>query len=142
MGFNSREFEFADIKVAIMGRELSGLRGLTYKKSQEKELVYGAGNAPKAIQRGNKKYDGTLTVLKSDFDLMNLSARAAGYEDIVDVPGDLINITCVFEKPGTGMLSTDSCINVEFTEMEDGMKQNDKFKEVALPFIFTKLKQA
>ena len=138
--FNSREKEFADNSVSIMGVILSGLRGLTYKYSQEKELVYGAGNEPKSVQRGNKKTEGTLTVLKSDFDEMNAAARTAGYKNIVDVPGKFINITSVYQNEDG--LSTDSLLNVEFTDMEDGMKQGDKFKEVALPFIFTKLKQA
>lgn len=141
MAFDSREFEFADIKVSALGVELTGLRGLTYKKSQEKEHVYGAGNQPKSIQRGNKKYEGTLTLLKSDLDVMNTAARTAGYEDISDVPGTNINITCVYQKSDTGRLATDSCINVEFTEWEDGMKSGDKFKEVNLPFIFLRLKQ-
>lgn len=142
MGFNSREYEFADIKVAIMGVELSGLRGLTYKTSQEKELVYGAGNTAKSIQRGNKKNEGTLTVLKSDYDALNGAARTAGYQNIVDVPGRLINITCVYEKISDAMLATDTLITVEFTEFEDGMKQGDKFKEISLPFIFLQLKQS
>lgn len=139
MGFNSKEYEYADIKVMILGRELSGLRGLTYKKNQEKELVYGAGNQARAIQRGNKKYEGTLMVLKSELDDMNAAARIAGYDDITDVPGKLINIVCTYDN-GDG-LRTDSMIHAEFTEFEDGMKQGDKMKEVSLPFIFLRLKQ-
>jgi hypothetical protein len=140
--FNSREFEFADVRVQLLGAELSGLRGLVYKKSREKEPVYGAGADPKSIQRGNKSYEGTLTVLKSDLDALNRAAIAAGYEDIVEVPSKNIVITCVYEKQGDVGVSTVSCIGVEFTEYEDGMKQGDKFKEVELPFIFLRLKQA
>lgn len=139
--FNSREFEYADVKVALLGRELTGLRGLTYKKTREKEPVYGAGSDPKAIQRGNVKYEGSLSLLKSDFDLLTDAAQTAGYGDIVDVPGSAIVITCVYQKEGDAMIRTDSCINVEFTEYEDGMKQGDKFKEITLPFIFTKMKK-
>lgn len=140
---DSRQYEFADTSVAILGVNLSGLRGLTYKKSQEKELVYGAGNKPQGVQRGNKSYEGTLMLLKSDFDLLNKAARSAGYEDITDVPGNLINITCVYQQEANAAkLTTDTCINCEFTEMEDGMKQADKFKEISLPFLFLKLKQA
>lgn len=142
MAFDSREFEFADIKMSMLGVESSGLRGLTFKKSQEKELVYAAGNQPKSIQRGNKKNEGELSLLKSDLDIYNKAARAAGYEDITDVPGKFINITCVYQKKDGDGLATDSLINVEFTEFEDGMKQGDKFKEVTLPFIFLRLKQA
>lgn len=140
--FNSKEFEYADVKVQLLGAQLSGLRGLKYKKSQEKELVYGAGSDPKSIQRGQKKYDGTLTLLKSDYDALHKAAIAAGYEDLIDVPGKDIIITCVYENTPNGMLSTDTLIGVEFTEAEDGMKQGDKYTEIALPFIYLKLKKA
>jgi hypothetical protein len=142
MGFDTREFEFSDTKVQLLGRELTGLRGLKYKKSQEKEPVHGSGNEPKAIQRGKKSYDGTLSVLKSDFDALNAAAVAAGYEDIVDVPGHLIDITCVYQKDGSSALSTDKIINVEFTEWEDGMENADKFKEVSLPFLALKVRKS
>ena len=142
MSFDSREFEFADMKVTILGKRLVGLRGFTYKKSQEKELVYAEGNQPKAIQRGNKKYEGTLMLLKSDVDDINAIARAANYDDYVDIPGSEIVIACTYEKEEGGKLVTVSLINVEFTEFEDGMKQGDKFKEVSLPFIFLRKKEA
>lgn len=141
MAFDSREFEFADIKVSMLGVELTGLRGLTYKKSQEKELVYAAGNQPKAIQRGNKKYEGSLMLLKSDVDLLNQAARLAKYEDITDVPGRLIDITVVYQNLDSLKLSTDTLQNVEFNEVEEGMKQGEKFKEITLPFMFLRLKQ-
>lgn len=141
MGFDTREFEFSDTKVSLLGRELTGLRGVKYKKSQEKEAVYGAGNEPKSIQRGKKNYDGTLMMLKSDFDALNTAAVAAGYEDIVDVPGHLINITVVYSKDGSAALKTDRILNVEFTEYEDGLENADKFKEVSLPFIALKVRK-
>lgn len=139
--FNSKEYSFADVKVSVLGANLSGLRGLIYKKAQEKEVVYGQGNEGKAIQRGNKKYDGTLSLLQSDYDLMHKAAVAAGYEDLVDVPGKLLNITCVYQKDGDAGLSTVAIINAEFTEVEEGMKQNDKFKEISLPFIALKIRK-
>ena len=142
MAFDSKEKEFADISVSTLGAQLSGLRGLTYKKSQEKEIIYAAGNKPKAIQSGNIKYEGTLTILKSDFDLLNLAARAAGYEDIIAVPPSLIHITCVYQPQEGGVLQTDTLVSCAFTEFEEGMKQGDKFKEIALSFIFLRLKQA
>ena len=143
MAFDSREYEFADIKVSLLGVELSGLRGLTYKKSQEKEVIYGAGNQPKAIQRGLIKYDGSLQLLKSDLDALNAAARAAGYDDVTSVPGRLINITCLYQKSDDAtQLNVDTLQNCEFTEFEDGMKSADKFKEISLPMIFLRLKQA
>jgi hypothetical protein len=142
MAFDSREYEFADISVALLGTVCSGLRGLTYKKSQEKEPVYGAGSEPKSIQRGNKKYEGSLLLLKSDADLLNAAAQNAGYDDITDVPTKDINITCVYQQSeDTVQTSTDTCLSCAFTEIEEGMKQGDKFKEISLPFIFLRLKK-
>lgn len=142
MGFSTRECEFADIKVSVLGKELSGLRGLTYEQEQEKELVYGQGNQPKSIQRGNVKNSGTLMVLKSDLDEMNAAARAAGYRNIMAVPGKLINLTVVYQKDDGDAIKVDNLLCVEFTKMSDGMKQGDKFKEVEMPFLFLSLKQA
>lgn len=140
---NGREYEYADLSVAVFGTVLKGLRGITYKKTQEKELIYGAGNQPKAIQRGNIKLDGTLMCLKSDFDDLNKAALSAGYNDITEVPGKFITITVVYGgTESNAQLQTASLINVEFSEYEDGMKQGDKFKEISMPFLFTKLKVA
>jgi hypothetical protein len=140
--FDSSEFEFADISVSILGANLSGLRGLVYKKTQKKEPVYGQGNQPKAIQKGNKAYEGTLKVLKSDYDLLDAAAVAAGYEDITDVPEKLITMTCVYQRASENMLSTDILIGCGFTDAEDGMNQGDPFKEVSLPFMFLRKNKA
>ncbi|SEW01929.1 hypothetical protein SAMN05428988_1313 [Chitinophaga sp. YR573] len=136
MGFDSREYEYADVHVSILGVELTGLRGLVYKKKQEKEVLFGQGADGKGIQRGNKNYDGTLMLLKSDYDILDAAAVAAGFEDLIDVPGKFITITCVYLKPEALALSTDTLVHLEFTEAEDGMKQGDKFKEISLPFLF------
>lgn len=136
MGFDTREFEYADIRINVFGAELDTFRGLTTKESQEKELVYGAGNRPKSVQRGNIKYEGTLMLLQSGTDQLDAAARAQGYSSIIHVPGKFINITVVYQKPGDALVKTKAIKNVEFTELEDGMKQGDKFKENSLPFIY------
>lgn len=140
--FDSREFQYSDTKVSLLGLQLEGLRGLTYKKEHEKEAVTGQGSDPKAIQRKFKKYDGTLMMLKSDYDILDRAAVAAGYEDLIDVPGKFIAITCVYDKDDGSPIATDILINVEFTSAEDGMKTGDAFKEVSLPFLFLKKKKS
>ncbi|KAA2245493.1 hypothetical protein F0L74_05920 [Chitinophaga agrisoli] len=142
MPFDSNEYAYCDMKVAVGAFELSGLRGLKWKKAQEKEVVYGQGNEPKGIQRGNKSYEGELRMLKSDHDALRRAAQVAGYEDVIDLPGRLITITCVYDKPnGLIPVTTDVLINCEFKEVEDGMNQNDKYQEITLPFIFLRKKQ-
>lgn len=59
--FTSREYEFADITVYLGKRDVIGLRAIEYKEAQEKEALYGKGNKPVSIQKGNKSYDGKIT---------------------------------------------------------------------------------
>lgn len=142
MAFDSRECEFADISVSLLGNDLSGLRGITYDYEQEKDYAYGKGNKPKSIQRGLVKPGGSLKILKSDLDDLNTAARAAGYKNIVGVPGKLINLTIVYQKDDGDPIKTDRLIYVEFTKLSEGMNSGDKFKEVELPFLFLDIKQA
>lgn len=139
---NSRDFEFADITVSMLGKVLTGLRGINYEWEQEKEHLYAQGNKPRSIQKGSIKPTGTLTLLKTEVDELNRIARAAGYKNIVAVPGKLINITVVYQIVEDAGIQTDILVNVEFTKTGDGMKQGDKFKEVELPFLFLDLKPA
>lgn len=131
MRFNSAEYSWADIKVVLLGKPIGGLRGVKYKKTQEKEVIYGAGDVPRAIQRGNKAYEGEITILQSELEALN---RAAGKgKDLTDLRG--VNIIVAY-APEQGLpLVTDVIQNVEFTEFEKGMAQGDKFSEHALPFI-------
>lgn len=140
--FDSNEFEYADIKINVFGIELDTLRGIKYKVSQEKELIYAQGNQPRSIQRKNKKYEGTLKLTKAGYDELDNAAIAAGYEGITDVPGKYITITVTYQKSGSNMLATDSLLNVEFMEAEDGLNQGDSFGEISLPFIFLRKTKA
>lgn len=140
--FTTAEYSYADFKANILGSDLSGLRGLKYKKSQTKEAVTGQGNRPKAIQRGGITYTGTLMVLKSDYDLMHDAALAAGYDDLIDVPAKAIVLTTLFQKEGDTLVRSDVLYNVEFTEVEDGLNTGDMYGVVSLPFIALGLKKS
>ena len=72
--FNSREYERSDVNVVAAGRPVTGIRGVKYSSKQEKEVLHAKGNKPHSIQRGNKTYDGELTVTQSEYEAL----RAAG----------------------------------------------------------------
>ena len=63
---NTREYEWSDVTVVLAGRLVTGLRGIKYGAKQEKELLHAKGNKPHSIQRGNKTYEGEITLLKSE----------------------------------------------------------------------------
>lgn len=135
MYFDSRECSWSDIKVVIAGREVTGIRGINYKPSQEKELLYGAGDEPIGIQRGNRAYEGEIKLLKFELDLLENAAHAAQARDILDVRLDVV----VTYQKGTDPLKTDALLGVEFKEFQKGMDQNAKFMEISIPIIFMRL---
>lgn len=128
--FNSREYEWSDVNVVAAGIPVTGIRGVKYSSKQEKEVLHAKGNKPHSIQRGNKTYDGELTVTQSEYEAL----RAAGGGDILDIS---IDIVVAYGNPSKGdVITTDLLMGVEFTEDNTEWKQGDKFQEKSLPFIF------
>lgn len=127
---NTREYEWADVTVVLAGRLVTGLRGVKYSAKQEKELLHAKGNNPHSIQRGNKTYDGEVTLLQSEYEAL----KQASGGDILDAS---IDIVAAYGNPSAGdVITTDMLVGVEFTEDNTEWKQGDKFQEKTLPFIF------
>jgi len=126
---NGRQFEFADIRIIVGGHLLNGCRGIEYKISQEKELLYGKGNKPMSIQHGNYAYEGTLTVTQDELETLTL----AGKGDLMSLKLDAV---VVYGNPANGdALITDRIYGIEFTENSKSLQQGDKFMDVSIPFI-------
>ena len=127
--FNSREYEWSDVTVVLAGRNVTGLRGISYSSAQEKEALYAKGNKPHAIQRGNLSYSGSIRLLQSE--LIALQQLSGG--SILDIS---IDVVVSYGNPTRGdVLHTDLVRGVEFTEEPKAINQNDKFMEIELPFI-------
>lgn len=131
MGFNSKQFAFADTKVVLLGRTLEGFQGVKYKVKKEKSRVYGQGSKAMSIQSGNEAIDGELMLLQSELEALRMAVKAANPRaKITDISMDIV-VTY-----GDGITAvTDVIRSVEFEEYEKGMKQNDKNMEVSLKFI-------
>lgn len=131
---NTREYEWSDVTVVLAGRLVTGIRGVKYSAKQEKELLHAKGNKPHSIQRGNKTYDGEITLLQSEYEALK---KASG-GDILDASMDIV---AAYGNPNAGdTITTDMLIGVEFTEDNTEWKQGDKFQEKTLPFLFIDLK--
>lgn len=129
--FNSKEYEWSNVEVVMLGRPVTGIRGVSYKESQEKEVIYGRGNKPRAIQHGNKSYECKISLLQSELEAI-LQAAGTGY-GITDVPP--IDIVVAYVPLTGGVIVVDLIKNCEFTEVEKAIKQGDKFMEIELPAI-------
>lgn len=128
--FNSREYEWADLTFLLGGKDLTGFRGIKYSIKQEKEVVYGKGNMPIAIQKGNKSIEGEITVLQSELETMRLQS---GTKSILDLQLD--GVVCYGNPANGDVLVTDVVQGIQFTEEPKELKQGDKFMEITLPFI-------
>ncbi|MBP5372445.1 MAG: hypothetical protein J6Y55_11065 [Bacteroidales bacterium] len=129
--FNSREYEFADITVITGGKDIIGLRGVKYSNKQDKEAIYGKGNLPISIQKGNKSYEGELSLLQSELETLEANSPK---RDLMNLQFDMV--VCYGNPSNGDAMVTDKLIGCQFTEETKEMKQGDKFMEVSLPFIF------
>lgn len=129
------EYAWANLEVKLLGRTIKGLREISYKKTVEKEHLYGAGADPLDIQVGNKKYEGSIKLLGFEVDALNKAAQLAGFDDITEVPHDNIAITAKFKKSVVDPITFVTISGIAFTEDGLDMAQNAKHRETSLPFI-------
>ncbi len=135
MEFNSKQYAWVNIEVAPFGQKMAGCRGVKYKKSQEKEAVYGAGSMPHSIQPGNVTIEGELSMLQSTLENILEVARATlgSGASLTDIPP--FDLPVSYKPKFGGQIVTDVIKFAEFTELEKGMSQGDKFMEITVPFV-------
>lgn len=126
---NGRQYEFADLTLILGGRDIVGFRGIKYGEKQEKEPLYGKGNRPVSIQKGNISYEGEIILLQSELETL----LAAGGGSVLSLS---LNAVVCYGNPTQGdMLITDKIVGIQFTENVKEFKQGDKNAEITLPFI-------
>jgi hypothetical protein len=135
MEINSQELEWKHATLSVLGMTIRTLQGFKYKTSTDSEHLHGAGDQAIGIQSGNKKCDGSMKFLKSDIDKMNDAAQAAGYDNLTDIPYQLINGVFAYKKAFGRPLRTDIVSGIKFTELEKAMEQGAKKMEIDLPFL-------
>jgi len=132
--FNSKEYEWSDITTIVAGSPVTKIRAISYVKKQEKEALYAKGNKPHSIQRGNKSYETSLTLLQSELEAI----EAASGGDVLDAS---FNVVVSYGNPSKGdVIKTDLIEGNEITEVPKGMNQGDKFSEHELPGIALNIK--
>jgi hypothetical protein len=131
----SSECAWHQSELKLLGRVIKGLRGWEYKKTTEKEALYGAGQHAIDISEGNVKCEGNFKLLGFEVDALNKAARTAGYDDIAAVPHEAIVATIKFQKTKLEPVTMVTVIGIGFTEVGGAMEQGAKMREVTLPWI-------
>lgn len=133
---NGRQYEFADLTLILGGRDVTGFRGIKYTEKQEKEVLYGKGNKPMSIQKGNFSYEGEISLTQSELETLKALARTKTLRS--SIMGLTLNAVVAYGNPLKGdAMITDRLYGIQFTEDAKEMSQGDKFMEVTLPFICT-----
>lgn len=130
----SKECAWANFEVKILNRVIKGLRGFSLKKEKDIEEIYGAGSEPQDLNEGNNKYSGNIKLLGYEVDAMNKAAKDAGYDDITEVPHELVVLSLSFKKKLTDPLTTYTVRSLKFTEWGAEMEQGAKMRETTLPY--------
>lgn len=120
--FDTREYEWSDVTVILGGSIVTKIQGIQYTISQEKEFLYGKGNQPMAIQKGNFSNTGNVQLLQSSIDSLSAAGGANGMLDLQ------VDISVSYGNPSKGdVIRTDLLQGVQFTSEPREMKQGDKF---------------
>lgn len=129
--FDTREYEWNDVTILIGTRIIGGARGVKYSEKQDKQPIYGKGNLPYAIQKGNKSFEGELTVAMSELIALKGESKSGSILDLQ------VDMTVCYGNPTQGdVMHTDKLMGVQFTEEPQEIKQGDLNSEHTLPFIF------
>jgi len=129
------EFAWRDISIVMLGSAVIGARDISYTATQEKEHIHGTGDEPLGIARGQKSYEGSITLLQSE--VKKIQNQLPKGSDLLDIQPFIIAVSYI--RAGGAEIETDRIEGAEFTELPKGMGNEDRMMEVELPFIATKI---
>lgn len=141
MHIKSSEYAWHHTEVKIANRIIVGITAWELDKEVEKEELYGAGQHPIDIQAGNIKCSGSITLLGFEADRLEQAAQAAGYDSILDVPHELLSVTVTARKLAKDPITKWVARGVSFTKTTNALKQNERKRECAMPFICMDINQ-
>jgi len=134
---NGVEYSFVDIRVRIGVTEIVGITAIEYNITQEKENIYGAGEQPVSRGRGAKEYEGSMTLLMSELELLRAVAVDGDITNLL--PFDL-QVSYVPTGDPT-KLTNHTLQNCEFMENPSGGSQGDTSLPQDIPFIWAGFKK-
>lgn len=127
---NGIEYSWSTITITVNGTPVAGATSVNYTETRTKENIYGSGDKPVSRGRGNREYEGALTLLKSELEALKNSSPN---RSVLDIPPFTITISFV---PDGAQPVTEVLKYVEFTEQPFDGSQGDTSFELELPFVY------
>jgi hypothetical protein len=137
MPINGQYYGWEDLTAAGPTGPMADIQAVDHNWDRDLELVYGQGTAPRGVGRGNIKFEGTLTLLREEYNRLLLFAAAAG-KSLTRLAPFTITLAYMNEDQG---VSTDQLLRCRFKSGKKAAKQGDKTSTVELAFLFEGLKE-
>ena len=128
--YNSAQYKWDDLTIAYGSRIIEGITGVEYTEKQEKDFLYGRGEKPLSIVKGNKTFEGKIKIWQSELEAM---VRDAPDNDVLALE---FNITIAYVPKDGGQIVTDILKGCQITEVPKAMNQGDKNQIIELPMMF------
>lgn len=133
---NGRSYDWADIKLVLLGRVVEGIKAISYKQSQAKQNNYGAGNQPVSRGRGNKEATGSITLTKQE--ILGIQNALPPGKDLTDI--QMFPIIVSWESESNQFCS-EELRHCEFMEWGMDMSQGDMDSTYALPLVVSSIRK-
>lgn len=128
-------YSWSEYRCFMGGRFITGIRSFKYGSKRELEPIYGEGDEPVDVGKGNRSHNAELGYLQSELEAIIV---AGGGDPFKIPPFDVVHSYINEDNPG--LIINDVSEGCRFTEIEKAMKQGDKFMETTTPLFVMKNK--
>lgn len=132
--FNSRQYGWCDVHIAICGRVLTEATGFKSTVKRKRERLYGRGSKAFDILDGNVEADGELSLWQSGLEALVAKAPDA------DITLMKFDVVVSYAPKGSYRIVTDIWKGFCPTENTKALKQGDAHMEVSIPGLILDVK--
>lgn len=131
---NGKTYNWGSISISLapLSQDLYSVSSISFSESQRADAVYGKGNKPIAYGSGNWSANGSMRMLKTEFNQL-MSASPNGILNL-DPRNTVINIIYADPNGDDNKPYTISLTGVRFTDIKEDAKQGDSQLSVDLSF--------
>lgn len=130
-----KAYDWGTIRIVLFGRVIIGAKGINWEESQEKTNEYGQGYEPVARGRGNREYQGSVTLSELEYKALEDAILLNGLSSILDI--EPFDIAVTFDN-GTKVVNY-LLLRCEFTGNPFSAAQGDTMLERELPIALAKV---
>lgn len=133
---NGVQHSWGNISVNINGVVVTGITAISYKEDQDMEEIYGIGNYPVGRGYGRIKCEGSITLLRSEIEVLRDSVSTHRLQDIAP----FIIVVCYIPLNGEKMI-THTLRNCQFKNDSLEWKEGDMKNESQLDLMISHIER-